>query len=167
MAKSLLDHAYDYVSQSKEQVSFKDLWAYVCKEAGLDEAAALNREKWIHTVYGAVPIDFNNYMPVVHHYDGNTVMFGITNTQGEEDVTVGVRDNYAADRQHSWAVLDNFELYYISPNIVSELNKEWKKRVAIVQSEYDVPSKIEPTSKIAIATNITLYFAFIYIPSLL
>lgn len=122
-------------------------------EAGLDEAAALNREKWIHTVYGAVPIDFNNYMPVVHHYDGNTVMFGITNTQGEEDVTVGVRDNHAADRQHSWAVLDNFELYYISPNIVSELNKEWKARVAIAQSEYDAfPSPQASKYGVALAT---------------
>lgn len=90
-----------------------------------------------NTVYGAVPVDFNNYMPVVNHYDGNTVMFGVTATDGTEDVTVGVRDNYAADRQHSWAVLDNFELFYISPNIVSELDKEWKARVGIAQGEYD------------------------------
>ena len=40
MAKSLLDLAFDYISQSKEQVAFKDLWAYVTKEAGLDEEAA-------------------------------------------------------------------------------------------------------------------------------
>ena len=49
MAKSLLDYAYDYVSQSKEQVSFKDLWAYVCKEAGLDEAAALKKVSSFYT----------------------------------------------------------------------------------------------------------------------
>ena len=49
MAKSLLDYAYDYVSQSKEQVSFKDLWAYVCKEAGLDEATALKKVSSFYT----------------------------------------------------------------------------------------------------------------------
>ena len=49
MGKSLLDYAYDYVSQSKEQVSFKDLWAYVCKEAGLDEAAALKKVSSFYT----------------------------------------------------------------------------------------------------------------------
>lgn len=40
MAKSLLDLAFDYISQSKEQVAFKDLWAYVCEQAGLDEETA-------------------------------------------------------------------------------------------------------------------------------
>ena len=40
MAKSLLDLAFDRISQSKEQVAFKDLWAYVCQEAGLDEETA-------------------------------------------------------------------------------------------------------------------------------
>ena len=49
MARSLLDLAYDYVSQSKEQVSFKDLWAYVCKEAGLDEATALKKVSSFYT----------------------------------------------------------------------------------------------------------------------
>lgn len=49
MAKSLLDYAYDYVSQSKEQVSFKDLWAYVCKEAGLDEETALKKVSSFYT----------------------------------------------------------------------------------------------------------------------
>ena len=40
MAKSLLDLAFDYLSQSNEQVAFKDLWAYVCEQAGLDEETA-------------------------------------------------------------------------------------------------------------------------------
>ena len=40
MAKSLLDLAFDYISQSKEQAAFKDLWAYVCEQAGLDEETA-------------------------------------------------------------------------------------------------------------------------------
>ena len=43
MAKSLLDLAFDYVSQRKEEVAFKDLWAYVSKEAGLDEEAAAKK----------------------------------------------------------------------------------------------------------------------------
>ena len=43
MGKSLLDWAYDYVSQSKGEVAFKDLWAYVCEKAGLDEDTAAKR----------------------------------------------------------------------------------------------------------------------------
>ena len=49
MPKSLLDLAYDYVSHSKEQVSFKDLWAYVVKEAGLDEEAASRKVSSFYT----------------------------------------------------------------------------------------------------------------------
>lgn len=49
MAKSLLDHAYDFISHSKEQVAFKDLWAYVSKEAGLDEETALKRVSSFYT----------------------------------------------------------------------------------------------------------------------
>ena len=49
MPKSLLDLAYDYVMASKEQVSFKDLWAYVCKEAGLDEETAAKKVSYFYT----------------------------------------------------------------------------------------------------------------------
>ena len=49
MARSLLDLAYDYVSQSKEQVSFKDLWAYVVEQAGLDEETAAKRVSSFYT----------------------------------------------------------------------------------------------------------------------
>ena len=49
MPKSLLDLAYDYVSQSKEQVSFKDLWAYVVEKAGLDEETAAKRVSSFYT----------------------------------------------------------------------------------------------------------------------
>ena len=49
MPKSLLDYAYDCVKASKEQVSFKDLWAYVCKEAGLDEETASRRVSSFYT----------------------------------------------------------------------------------------------------------------------
>ena len=96
-----------------------------------------NDDRKCNTVYGAVPVDFVNYMPVVNHYDGNTVMFGVTKTDGTEDVTVGVRDESADEREHSWAVLDNFELFYISPNIVNELGNEWTKRVELAQADYD------------------------------
>ena len=43
MAKSLLDLAYDYISRSKDAVSFKDLWAYVSQESGLDEVTAAKK----------------------------------------------------------------------------------------------------------------------------
>ncbi len=49
MAKSLLDHAYDFISHSKEQVNFKDLWAYVSKEAGFDEETALKKVSSFYT----------------------------------------------------------------------------------------------------------------------
>lgn len=49
MAKSLLDLAYDYVSRSKGQVAFKDLWAYVVKEAGLDEETAAKKVSSFYT----------------------------------------------------------------------------------------------------------------------
>ena len=40
MTKSLLDHAFDLVSKSKEPISFQDIWAYVTKESGLSEEEA-------------------------------------------------------------------------------------------------------------------------------
>ena len=40
MSKSLIDHAYDYVSKHKNSVNFKDIWEYVKKEAGLSEEEA-------------------------------------------------------------------------------------------------------------------------------
>ena len=35
MAKSLLDHAYDYVSKQSQPSKFQDIWDYCVKEAGL------------------------------------------------------------------------------------------------------------------------------------
>jgi len=40
MSKSLIEHAYDFVSEHKDSVNFKDIWAYVVKEAGLSEEQA-------------------------------------------------------------------------------------------------------------------------------
>ena len=37
MSKSLIEHAYDFVSSHKESVNFKEIWEYVKKEAGLSE----------------------------------------------------------------------------------------------------------------------------------
>ena len=49
MGKSLLDYAYDYLSRNKGQANFKDLWAYVCKEAVLDEEAAARKVSSFYT----------------------------------------------------------------------------------------------------------------------
>ena len=49
MGKSLLDYAYDFVSHSKGEVSFKDLWAYVCKEVGLSDEEALRKVSSFYT----------------------------------------------------------------------------------------------------------------------
>ena len=40
MSKSLIEHAYDFVSKHKDSVNFKDIWAYVVKEAELSEEQA-------------------------------------------------------------------------------------------------------------------------------
>lgn len=49
MAKSLLDLAYDCLSQSKEEVNFKDLWAYVVEQAGLSEEQAAKKISSFYT----------------------------------------------------------------------------------------------------------------------
>ena len=49
MAKSLLDLAFDYISQNKGPVAFKDLWAYVTEQAGLDEATAAKKVSSFYT----------------------------------------------------------------------------------------------------------------------
>ena len=49
MGKSLLDYAYDFLSRNKGQANFKELWAYVCKEAGLDEETAAKRVSSFYT----------------------------------------------------------------------------------------------------------------------
>ena len=49
MAKSLLDHAYDFVSQSETEVSFQDMWAYIVKEAELSEEEATKRVARFYT----------------------------------------------------------------------------------------------------------------------
>lgn len=49
MAKSLLDLAYDCLSQSKEEVNFKDLWAYVVEQAGLTEEQAAKKISSFYT----------------------------------------------------------------------------------------------------------------------
>ena len=49
MPKSLLDHAYDFVSKSKEPVSFQQIWKYVVEQAGLDEETAARRVSSFYT----------------------------------------------------------------------------------------------------------------------
>lgn len=49
MPKSLLDHAFDFVSKSKEPVSFAQIWEYVKEQAGLDEETAARRVSSFYT----------------------------------------------------------------------------------------------------------------------
>ena len=49
MSKSLLDHAYDYVSAQSQQSKFEDIWAYCVKEAGLSEEEAAARVSRFYT----------------------------------------------------------------------------------------------------------------------
>ena len=49
MPKSLLVHAYDFVSKGKEPVSFQEIWKYVVEQAGLDEETAARRVSSFYT----------------------------------------------------------------------------------------------------------------------
>ena len=49
MAKSLLDHAYDYVSGQKQPSKFQDIWAYCVKEAGLTAEEAAQKVSRFYT----------------------------------------------------------------------------------------------------------------------
>ena len=49
MAKSLLDHAYDYVSGQNQPSKFQDIWNYCVKEAGLSEEEAKSRVSRFYT----------------------------------------------------------------------------------------------------------------------
>ena len=91
MAKSLLDHAYDYVSGQNQPSKFQDIWAYCVKEAGLtpEEAAAkvsrfytnlmldgrfvtLGENQWdlrVRHKYESVHIDMSEVYSDVETYD--------------------------------------------------------------------------------------------------
>lgn len=91
MAKSLLDHAYDYVSGQNQPSKFQDIWAYCVKEAALtpEEAAAkvsrfytnlmldgrfvtLGENQWdlrVRHKYESVHIDMSEVYSDVETYD--------------------------------------------------------------------------------------------------
>lgn len=49
MAKSLLDHAYDYMSTLDNPVSFDELWKVVSQSAGLSEEIATSKVARFYT----------------------------------------------------------------------------------------------------------------------
>ena len=49
MAKSLLDHAFDYVSGQSQPSKFQDIWAYCVKEAGLTAEEAAQKVSRFYT----------------------------------------------------------------------------------------------------------------------
>ena len=49
MPKSLLEYAYDYVSQQTQPSKFQDIWAYCVKEAGLSEEEAAAKVSRFYT----------------------------------------------------------------------------------------------------------------------
>ena len=49
MSKSLLDLAYDYVSQQTQPSKFADIWAYCIKEAGLSDEEATAKVSRFYT----------------------------------------------------------------------------------------------------------------------
>ena len=49
MAKSLLDHAFDYVEAHVGGASFNEIWAYVCESANLTEEVAQSQVARFYT----------------------------------------------------------------------------------------------------------------------
>ena len=49
MAKSLLDHAFNYVSGQNQPSKFQDIWAYCVKEAGLTPEEAAQKVSRFYT----------------------------------------------------------------------------------------------------------------------
>ena len=49
MSKSLLEYAYDYVSQQTQPSKFADIWAYCIKEAGLSDEEATAKVSRFYT----------------------------------------------------------------------------------------------------------------------
>ena len=49
MERSLIEIAYEYVSGKKDSSSFKDIWAYVVKEAGLTPEEAATKVSRFYT----------------------------------------------------------------------------------------------------------------------
>ena len=59
MAKSLLDHAYDFVSGQSPPSKFQDIWSYCVKESGLTpEEAFPDSRPLLETKYGKQLMDF-------------------------------------------------------------------------------------------------------------
>ena len=74
MAKSLIDIAYDYIEKSPDAVPFQELWAHVCKEAGLDDKAAEAKVGQFYTnltLDGRIVVLKNNYVDLKtrHKYE--------------------------------------------------------------------------------------------------
>lgn len=87
MAKSLLDHAYDYLTNNPGQIKFQDIWAYCVKQANLTADQAATRVSRFYT----------NLM-----LDGRFVAVGdncwdLRVRQKYEDIRIDVNEVYAGD----------------------------------------------------------------------
>ncbi len=49
MPKSLIEIAYEYVSKKEGPVSFAEMWAYVCEQAGFDKETADSKVSRFYT----------------------------------------------------------------------------------------------------------------------
>ena len=63
MEKSLLDHAFDFISGQKEPTPFEKIWEYVVSAAGLSEEEAKSRVSRFYIWFGALtPIKYKAFL---------------------------------------------------------------------------------------------------------
>ena len=90
MAKSLLDHAFDYVSGQSQPSKFQDIWAYCVKEAGLTAEEAAQKVSRFYT---------------------NLMLDGRFVTLGENQWDLRVRHKYESVRIDMSEVYSDVETY--------------------------------------------------------
>ena len=129
MSKSLIEHAYEFVSKHKESVNFKEIWEYVKKEAGLSEEQASAK----------VGQFFTNMM-----LDGRFITLG----ENEWDL----RERHVFDKVH----IDMRDVYsdvQTSDDDIEEKDEEEEEYNKVFEDESTSESDEEPEEKDELSEN--------------
>lgn len=129
MSKSLIEHAYEFVSKHKESVNFKEIWEYVKKEAGLSEEQASAK----------VGQFFTNMM-----LDGRFITLG----ENEWDL----RERHVFDKVH----IDMRDVYsdvQTSDDDIEEKDEEEKEYNKVFEDESTSEADEEPEEKDELSEN--------------
>ena len=129
MSKSLIEHAYEFVSKHKDSVNFKEIWEYVVKEAGLSEEQANAK----------VGQFFTNMM-----LDGRFITLG----ENEWDL----RERHVFDKVH----IDMRDVYsdvQTSDDDIEEKDEEEEEYNKVFEEDSIVESEEEPEEKDELSEN--------------